>query len=33
MNDPDVDQELRNQLADESDPTIAARIRRVLDLR
>ncbi len=33
MNDPSVSQRLRMHLIDERDPTIAARIRRVLDLR
>ena len=30
MNDPEVDQKLRTHLVDESDLTVAARIRRVL---
>jgi hypothetical protein len=33
MNDPGVSQRLRMHLVDERDPTVAARIRRVLDLR
>jgi hypothetical protein len=33
MNDPALTQRLRLQLVDESDPTVAARIRRVLKLR
>jgi hypothetical protein len=33
MNDPAMTQRLRLQLVDERDPTVAARIRRVLKLR
>ncbi len=33
MKDPDVNQRLRMHLVDERDPTVAARIRRVLNLR
>jgi hypothetical protein len=33
MNDPDVTQRLRMHLVDERDPTVEARIRRVLGLR
>jgi hypothetical protein len=33
MNDPGVSQRLRMHLIDEHDPTVAARIRRVLNLR
>jgi hypothetical protein len=33
MNDPGVSQRLKMHLVDERDPTVAARIRRVLDLR
>lgn len=33
MNDPDVNSELRVRLVDQTDPIVAARLRRVLDLR
>ena len=33
MNDPEVSRRLRMRLVDEADPTVAARIRRVLQLR
>jgi HEAT repeat protein len=33
MDDPAIARRLQSHLADERDPTVAARIRRVLDLR